>query len=219
MAEAKKRRVGRPKQQTDAREQLLARARELFVVLPYEKVSTRQVADNAGVNIAMIRYYFGNKEGLFETMIRETILPVIQKLEQVLASDDHHNLFDFMRIYYREMMKVPQFPRLISQVMHMPASVTQRRLMEKVFTDMVNPGHDVMYHKLSELGYLRQGVDPTLCKVSFISLTVFPFVAPPAMLQLHGVTLTDDFLEQLLEHNIRLLTHGLLVPPDSVKDE
>ncbi len=74
--EQEKRKVGRPRKQTDARQKLLEHARELFVVMPYDKVSTRLIAQRAGVNIAMIRYYFGNKEGLFETMVRETIAPM-----------------------------------------------------------------------------------------------------------------------------------------------
>ncbi|GAL32726.1 hypothetical protein JCM19240_6158 [Vibrio maritimus] len=35
-------------------------------------------------------------------------------------------------------------------------------------------------------------------------------MAPPAMLQLHGIELTESFLDELLEHNIRLLSRGLL---------
>ncbi|WP_394150834.1 TetR/AcrR family transcriptional regulator [Vibrio maritimus] len=204
------RKVGRPKERTDARHKLLIHARELFVVMPYDKVSTRLIAQKAGVNIAMIRYYFGNKEGLFETMVRETMMPMKKKMDDIFNESDHRNLFEFMRIYYHEMNKVPQFPRLVAQVMHMPPSATQRRLFEKVFTDMGRPDHDLMFGKLKKAGYLHSDVNPKLCKVSFIALMVFPFVAPPAMLQLHGIELTESFLDELLEHNIRLLSRGLL---------
>lgn len=211
-SETAKRKVGRPRKQTDAREKLLSHARELFMVIPYDKVSTRLIAQRAGVNIAMIRYYFGNKEGLFETMIRETMLPMKQKMEQLFTDGQQDNLFDFMRTYYHEMNKVPQFPRLIAQVMHMPPSATQRRLFEKVFADIARPDQDILFGKLAEKGLLREGADPRLCRVSFISLMVFPFVAPPALLNLHGIELTEAFLNDLLEHNIRLMAQGFLAP-------
>ncbi|NUW71283.1 TetR/AcrR family transcriptional regulator [Vibrio mediterranei] len=211
--EQEKRKVGRPRKQTDARQKLLEHARELFVVMPYDKVSTRLIAQRAGVNIAMIRYYFGNKEGLFETMVRETIAPMKNKMDEVFMKGDHRNLFDFMRIYYHEMNKVPQFPRLVAQIMHMPPSATQRRLFEKVFVDLARPDHDLMFGRLQQAGYLRDDIDPKLCKVSFISLMVFPFVAPPAMLQLHGIELNEVFLDELLEHNISLLSRALLRDP------
>lgn len=207
------RKVGRPKERTDARHKLLTHARDLFVVMPYDKVSTRLIAQKAGVNIAMIRYYFGNKEGLFETMVRETLQPMKNKMESLMKNGDYGNLTDFMRTYYFEMNKVPQFPRLISQVMHMPPSATQRRLFEKVFADLGRPDQDFMFNKMSELGLLREGLSPRMCKISLISLMVFPFVAPPALLSLHGIEVNEEFLNELLEHNIALLKRGLLRDP------
>ncbi len=46
------------------RERLLAAARELFLRYGYRAVSSRQIGAAAGVNFAMIRYYFGGKPGL-----------------------------------------------------------------------------------------------------------------------------------------------------------
>jgi AcrR family transcriptional regulator len=40
------------------------------------RVSTRQVAAKADTNIAMIRYYFGSKEGLYKEMIRQALQPL-----------------------------------------------------------------------------------------------------------------------------------------------
>lgn len=114
------RRAGRPTDKIDAREKLIFHARELFTIMAYDKVSTRLVAQKAGVNVAMIRYYFGNKEGLFETMLRETLSPMQKQMQALVADSNERNFFDLMRTYYREMIKVPQFPRLIAQVMHMP---------------------------------------------------------------------------------------------------
>lgn len=54
--------VGRPTGgESDARKRLIDASRQLFIRLPYEKVSTRLVAERADVNIALIRYYFKSK--------------------------------------------------------------------------------------------------------------------------------------------------------------
>ena len=63
------RKVGRLSEKTDSRDKLIFHARELFTLMPYEKVSTRMVAKKAGVNVAMIRYYFGRHEGLAQVML------------------------------------------------------------------------------------------------------------------------------------------------------
>ena len=61
-------------------ERLLAAARECFLADDYHKVTTRAIAEKAGANVSMIRYYFGNKEGLYEEMIRYTLTPLLDVL-------------------------------------------------------------------------------------------------------------------------------------------
>ncbi|GAK83027.1 transcriptional regulator TetR family [Vibrio ponticus] len=181
--------------------------------MAYDKVSIRLIASKAQVDSSLIRYYFGNKEGLFETMLRETLEPINQRMGKLQKEISQGNLVSIMRTYYQEMSKNPQFPRLILQVMNMPESMVQRRLLEKVIDDIAKPIQTVMFDKLLENGVIRRDLEPNLCRVSFISLMVFPFVAPPSMLAIHGVELNDQFLEQLLEHNIKLLTEGMFHLP------
>lgn len=57
------------------RERLLKAALDNFLSDDYHKVTTRLIAEQAETNISMIRYYFGNKEGLYEEMISETLTP------------------------------------------------------------------------------------------------------------------------------------------------
>lgn len=206
--------VGRPSDKIDARDKLIKHARDLFTVMAYDKVSTRQIAQRAGVNVAMIRYYFGNKEGLFETMLRETLAPLQQRLVKLVNDISQENFLDIMRTYYHEMNKIPQFPRLIAQVMYMPPSDTQRKLLEKVMGDVGKPMQQIIFDKLIESGVLKQDADPVLCRVSYISLMVFPFIAPPALLKIHGIEINDTFLNKLFEHNIQLMKYGFLREQD-----
>ncbi|MBY7994414.1 TetR/AcrR family transcriptional regulator [Vibrio fluvialis] len=205
------RKAGRPQQPTDVRELLLQHAKELFTVMDYDKVSTRLIAQKAQVDIGMIRYYFGSKGGLFETMLRETLAPMKEQIDHLLADSNHQNLTEVMRTYYREMIKVPHFPRLIMQVMQMPSSELQRQLIEKVILDVTKPVQDMMFQKLIQRGVVRPDVDPQLCRVSYISLMVFPFIAPRALLAVHGIELNEEFLDRLIEHNIRLMEQGFLI--------
>ncbi|MEZ9764162.1 TetR/AcrR family transcriptional regulator [Vibrio splendidus] len=215
------RKAGRPQQNLDVRQLLIEHARDLFVVQPYDKVSTRLIADRAGVNIAMIRYYFGSKAGLFEAMLRETLRPMQLQMQRLVEESSHENFLDLMRTYYKEMVKVPKFPRLIAQVMNMPPSEVQRELLEKVFLDVTKPAQDVIFEKLVAQGVLRKDMDPKLCRVSYISLMVFPFIAPPPLLAIHGIEINEEFLNRLIEHNIQLMTEGFINTPrsSSVQDQ
>ncbi|EMB49470.1 TetR family transcriptional regulator [Vibrio mimicus] len=204
------RKAGRPSQQTQAREQLITHARELFSVMPYDKVSTRLIASKAGVDIGLIRYYFANKVGLFEAMLRETLMPMKAQLSLLVAESSHQNLTELMRTYYREMFNIPYFPRLIMQVMSAPGSDVKKQLIEKVMLDITRPIQETLFEKLLARGVIREGMDPQLCKISYLSLMIFPFVAPPALLKVHGIELSQVFLERLVEHNIRLMEQGFI---------
>ena len=50
------------------REKLLLAALELFGQYGFEGVSTRKLAEQAGVNLQAINYYFGNKRGLYNAV-------------------------------------------------------------------------------------------------------------------------------------------------------
>ncbi|ENM5875792.1 TetR/AcrR family transcriptional regulator [Vibrio mimicus] len=204
------RKAGRPSQQTQAREQLITHARELFSVMPYDKVSTRLIASKAGVDIGLIRYYFANKAGLFEAMLRETLMPMKAQLSLLVAESSHQNLTELMRTYYREMFNIPYFPRLIMQAMSAPGSDVKKQLIEKVMLDITRPIQETLFEKLLARGVIREGMDPQLCKISYLSLMIFPFVAPPALLKVHGIELSQAFLERLVEHNIRLMEQGFI---------
>ncbi len=181
------RKVGRPSQQTQARDQLIMHARELFSVMPYDKVSTRLIASKAGVDISLIRYYFANKAGLFETMLRETLLPMKAQLGLLVAESSHQNLTDLMRTYYREMFKIPYFPRLIMQVMNTPGSDMKKQLIEKVVLDITRPIQETLFEKLIERGVIREGMDPQLCKISYLSLMIFPLSLRQPYLRFMGL--------------------------------
>src|SRR5678815_5590020 len=85
----------------DKREQIIDTAMQLFAERGFEGTSIRDIAEKATVNVAMVNYYFGSKEKLFEKIIEykssatrglldeilnnESITP-IQKIEAVIDS-------------------------------------------------------------------------------------------------------------------------------------
>jgi AcrR family transcriptional regulator len=57
----------------EARERLLQVALRLFAENGYAKASTRDIAQAAGLNVASIKYYFGDKAGLYRAVFGEAI--------------------------------------------------------------------------------------------------------------------------------------------------
>lgn len=71
--------------QSDTQMKLLRVAETLFGNAGYEAVSIRQIAAAAGVNMALIGYYFGSKESLFVAAYRMNAEPICNERRRNLA--------------------------------------------------------------------------------------------------------------------------------------
>jgi AcrR family transcriptional regulator len=73
---AERKRPGRPPGASDARERILASAREMFARNGIDKTSIRAVAAEAGVDPALVHHYFGTKQQLFAAAIHIPVDPM-----------------------------------------------------------------------------------------------------------------------------------------------
>jgi AcrR family transcriptional regulator len=85
---------GRPAGNSNTRERILAKARELFARNGISNTSIRAVAAGAGVDSALVHHYFGTKEQLFAAAIHIPIDPmdVIGPLREVPVEDLGHRI-------------------------------------------------------------------------------------------------------------------------------
>jgi AcrR family transcriptional regulator len=63
------RRSGRWRTGQQSKQRIIDAAREKFTRDGYERATVRGIAADAGVDVAMVYYFFGNKEGLFSAAI------------------------------------------------------------------------------------------------------------------------------------------------------
>lgn len=67
--------------------QIIEAAEKLFATHGFGNTSVRQIAENAGVNLAMISYYFGSKEKLMYALVDLRTAHVRITLENLLNND------------------------------------------------------------------------------------------------------------------------------------
>lgn len=75
-----------------ARSRLIEAATKLFAEHGLDGTSTRDIAKAADLNISLISYYFGGKEGLYKTVIHEFALQVKQESERIFEMIDLQNM-------------------------------------------------------------------------------------------------------------------------------
>ena len=67
-------------------------AEKLFAVTGFDATSVRDIAKEAGVNIAMISYYFGSKEKLMEAVFEQRTNNIRIKVENLMQNQEMTNL-------------------------------------------------------------------------------------------------------------------------------
>jgi AcrR family transcriptional regulator len=71
----------------EKQKQIISTAERLFSSKGYEGTSVRDIAEEAGVNIAMISYYFGSKEKLMEALFEQRTTNIKLKVQSLLQDD------------------------------------------------------------------------------------------------------------------------------------
>lgn len=206
---------GRPpaEHSADVRDALLKAARARIVEVGFAAATTKDIAALAGVNAAMISYYFGGKAGLGEAVFRETIEPLRARLEafaqREMAASGETDVHSFIREYMQALAANPWIPRLVVREV-LPDNGRFRQIF---FTEIVGRGAAVLPRALSRAqagGRIATHVSPVLATISVVSLAAFPFLAAGILRANLNVNVSDAHtLEQIVTHTLELLDNGL----------
>ena len=188
------------------RERLIRAAMDCFLNDEYHEVTTRQIAAAAGANVSMIRYYFGNKEGLYEEMIRHTLQPLLDVLESSLLASTG-GFAEYFRIYYRTMQANPRFPALILKVLALNQG-PGRRFIYQLLERGRRKGRETV-DRLKATGDVEPTADPDVVRIAFVSLAMMPMLIKPVFETQMEREMDPAFLEALAAFNGRLFSAGL----------
>lgn len=123
---------GRPAGRTQTRSDILAVARRRFLAVGYDGVTMRGVAEEAGVDSALISYHFGSKRGLFgaamalaanpaEILVRELDGPLESLPERlvraVLSAWDGPASSGSLRTFLEAALREPEVARAFREMM------------------------------------------------------------------------------------------------------
>jgi len=127
VAEIKRGRRPGPSKTRDA---ILAAARERFSEQGYDRVRMRDVAAEAGVDVALVNYHFGSKDGLFAAAL-EMPTPMAALMADVLEQGE---IDDFAERFLRRVLEVWDDPQtggalvaLVRSAMSHPPAAEQLR--------------------------------------------------------------------------------------------
>ena len=200
---------GRPsgRQPDQVRRQLLDAARGLFAGNEFTAVSVKRIARRAGVNSAMIHYYFGDKRGLYLAIAEEVLGPLMTRLQHS-GEDPGGGLEEFIQGYTELLMANPWWPGFLLREIVYGSEDFLGSFAEK-FRERMRNSLLARITEEVEGGRLRPDLDPKLTMLSLIGLLVFPFLAQPLANRVLDLELQGLDARSLAAHTAKLFLQGV----------
>jgi AcrR family transcriptional regulator len=160
-------------------EKIKAAARKLFTQNGFAATKTRHICEEAGINLALLNYYFRSKEKLFEIVMLENLQHFFKGITQVLNSEEttiEQKVESFVAIYTDMLLKQPDIPLFILNELR----GNPERLASKLGAKEVILKSHFMKQLQQEMKSGKiAAIHPMHYVINMLSMTIFPFIAQP----------------------------------------
>jgi TetR/AcrR family transcriptional regulator len=167
------------KKDEGAEERILAAARKVFTTKGMAGARMQDIADEAGINKALVHYYFRDKDKLFETIFMEEAQKFFPKINAIFQSDDplFEKIEKFVNEYIDEMQENPYLPWFVINEINRDPD----RFMQNVLGNDNRPKPAKFLEQIEKeikKGTIKR-ISPLHLLMNLLSMTIFPFVARP----------------------------------------
>jgi TetR/AcrR family transcriptional regulator len=209
-----KRRPGRRPQgavalPVDSKERILTAAEEVFAKKGFAGARTQEIAELAGVNKAMIYYYFESKEKLLREVLQRILFELIALSQDIM--NQHLPPVDELEAFYRGFFKYAAKHRNFSRLTTMDLGSEGAYLVtmfEKFFRPLFDRGAQAIERAIAR-GEFRP-VDARHYLVSIYGMTISYFADAQFVNILMGQdAMTEEMLDKRCEHLLDLIFAGL----------
>ncbi len=156
---------------------ILNAAKKVFIEKGKEGARMQEIADEAGINKALLHYYFRSKQRLFKAVFLEAFERFLPKIKSLMTSDK--SFLEIIEVF------IQNYIDLILENPHIPAFVLHElnQNPENLAQFMGNklPNLTALFDKINleiSAGTIKP-IDPKQLVINIIGLCLFPFVARP----------------------------------------
>ncbi len=186
-------------------ERILEAATKVFTEKGYEATRTRDIAQEANINIASLHYYYRSKEKLFELVVRRAMNDSSKHMDQIFSSNLplHEKIRQFV-VGYIDFLKVnPFIPMFIlSESQKDPEKID--RLLNK---DETMKKIEIQLESLIAEGVIRP-INMTHFISNMIALVIFPFLSKSLLCMQND--LSEQDFQQMLEERKEMVPDMLI---------
>jgi AcrR family transcriptional regulator len=173
-------------------------ARKVFISKGFAATRTRDIAEAADINLALVNYYFRSKSKLFEIIMMETLGGFLKEMLVVLNEQEtslQEKIAQVASRYIDLIIKEPEIPTFIITEAKLNPQLLASKLPIK---QLLESSIFFRQHKeMVDKGLLSEP-NPIHFLLNLIGMVVFPFLAKPLLME--GASLDEvEFKRIMLE--------------------
>lgn len=170
------------KKDSTTEEKIKVAAKTVFYKKGFSATRTRDIAEEAGLNLALLNYYFRSKAKLFEIIMSETFTGFIGSMK-VILNDEKTSLEQKVQIIaerYIDFISIePEIPTFIlTEIRNNPEGLLKRLPIKEIVNE------SVFIKQFQEAVQNREITEPNPLHflMNLLGLVVFPFIAKPIIM-------------------------------------
>ena len=197
----------KPLADTSTEEKIKNAAKIVFHKKGYAATRTRDIADEAEINLALLNYYFRSKERLFDIIMLESLQGFRQNMEGVFNNEKtslESKIETLISNYIDLLMREPNIPLFIlSELRNDPQALIVKMNPKSALS---NSYFIKQFQQAVKQGKITP-IPPLHFVMNLIGMIVFPFVGRPILSHVGGLK-NDDF-NTLMEQRKKLIPKWL----------
>ena len=177
-------------------EKIFNAARIVFQKKGFSGARMQEIADQAGINKAMLHYCFKNKQLLFEAVFKNAFSQLAPQINEIFNSEAtvFEKIKKFTQNYISFVIKNPFLPAFVIQEMNNNPEFVANFLKNKNAPDASN--FILQIENEMTAGIIKRG-NPKQLLLDILSMTIFPFAAQ--MLVKGIIKLSDNEFNAMME--------------------
>ncbi|HVI45617.1 MAG TPA: TetR/AcrR family transcriptional regulator [Chitinophaga sp.] len=188
--------------------QIIAAAKKIFMQKGLAGARMQDIADEAGINKAMLHYYYRSKDKLFEIIFNEAADNVFRVLSAILQSDMpfREMIAAIIDNYIDNLIKNPYLPVFVLNEIHQ----NPERIVSRFTKSGNSPDIQAFMDKVNKAQKKKQirSIQPLQLLLNIVSMCIFPFAARPLIQTVSGAS--DQQWKELMEERKALVTEFIL---------
>jgi TetR/AcrR family transcriptional regulator len=173
--------------------------------------SLRLIALKAQVTPALAHYYFADKHGLLEAVLRERVQPMLAQLRSAVESrgdDAAAAIACFVQQYTATAARNAWLPQLLVREVLAGDDALRGTFQASVAQPMTS-FLGTLVSRGQQSGVIRSDLSAERIVLSLISLCLFPFIAKDSVSAVLGLDMSPAGSPALTLHTLALLQNGL----------